>query len=84
MARKKRSAHSKLRTIIGRLTRKFSPDTIQVELGKAYEQNSDGSSTELEQEFWEKCSRASFNLASGMNKWAHEMVEDMEDDDAED
>lgn len=84
MARKKRSAHSKLSTIIGRLTRKFSPDTIQAELAKAYDLNSAGSGAEAEGEFWLKCSRASFNLASGMNKWAHEMVEDMEDEDAED
>lgn len=71
---------TKLASIIGRLTRKFSPDQIQHELANAYELNSIASTTESEVEFWLKCGRASFNLSSGMNKWAHEMVDDLKDE----
>ena len=69
-----------LASIIIRLTRKYSPDVIQAELARVYEEYSVASQSEDEVEFWLKCSRASYNLSSGMNKWAHEMIEDMEED----
>jgi hypothetical protein len=71
----------KLANIVKRLTRKFSPDEIQAELGLAYETNSIVSTTEPELEFWLKCSKASFNLSSGMNKWGHEMWEEINEGD---
>lgn len=69
----------KLANIIKRLTRKFSPDEIQAELAMAYETNSLVSTTEPEAEFWLKCARASNNLSSGMNKWGHDMIEEVEE-----
>ena len=77
MARKIES--QKLASIVVRLTRKFSPDQIQHELGEVYEEYSTAGDSEPEVEFWFKCSRASHNLSSGMNKWAHEMIEDIEE-----
>ena len=77
MARKTES--QKLTSIIDRLTRKFNPDVIQVELARTYEQYSAEVETEEEVEFWLKCSKASFNLGSGMDKWVHEMIEDIEE-----
>ena len=77
MARKTES--QKLASIVVRLTRKFSPDVIQRELARIYEEYSTMGESEPEVEFWLKCSRASHNLSSGMNKWAHEMIEDMEE-----
>ena len=84
MAKRKKKTgkqrQEQLARIIYKLTRKYSPDRIQVELAKVYESYSIGSGTESEIEFWYKCSRASFNLSSGMNKWAYEMVEDDEEE----
>ena len=70
---------NQLVSIVVRLTRKFSPDVIQGELARIYEEYSVAGDSEAEVEFWLKCSRASHNLSSGMNKWAHEMIEDMEE-----
>ena len=67
----------KLRRIVVRITRKFAPDVIQGQLANVYDEYSAASDSEEEVEFWLKCHRASQNLAGGMNKWAHEMVEDM-------
>ena len=69
----------RLASIVVRLTRKFAPDEIQAELGRVYEEYSAAGDSEAEVEFWLKCSRASHNLSSGMNKWAHEMIEDIEE-----
>ena len=70
---------AQLASIVVRLTRKFAPDEIQAELGRVYEEYSAAGDSEAEVEFWLKCSRASHNLSSGMNKWAHEMIEDIEE-----
>ena len=77
--RKKTQAEEleKLRRIMVRLTRKYSPDVIQGQLANVYDEYSVAGESEAEVEFWLKCHRASANLADGMNKWAHEMVEDM-------
>ena len=75
----KKLSESKLHNIVMRLTWKFSPDVIQGELARIYEEYSVAGESEPEVEFWLKCSRASHNLSSGMNKWAHEMIEDMEE-----
>ena len=77
MARKIESPQ--LARILNTLTRKYSPDQIQHQLGEVYEEYSAAGESEPEVEFWLKCSRASHNLSSGMNKWAHEMIEDMEE-----
>ena len=72
---------NQLVSVVVRLTRKFSPDVIQGELARIYEEYSVAGESEPEVEFWLKCSRASHNLSSGMNKWAHEMIEDIEEGD---
>ena len=75
----KKTSAQKLDSIVRRLTRKFSPDVIQGALAGWYEDYAAVSKTDAEIEFWLKCSKASKNLSSGMNKWAHEMVEDLEE-----
>ena len=75
-----RKLEKKLASIIGRLARKFSPDQIQHELANTYELHSIASSTEPEIEFWLKCGKASHNLASGMNKWGHDMIDELDED----
>lgn len=75
----KKTSEQKLYSIVVRLTRKSSPDVIQGELAKVYEEYSAYGDSESEVEFWLKCSKASHNLSSGMNKWAHEMIEDIEE-----
>ena len=67
----------KLRRIVVRITRKFSPDVIQEQLANTYDEYGAAGESEGEVEFWLKCGRASHNLSGGMNKWAHEMVEEM-------
>lgn len=84
MAKKTQAEVSeRFKKIVANLATQVSPDVIQVELGRLYEEFAAEAETETEVEFWYKCHRASMNLASGMNKWAHEMVEDMleEEDD---
>lgn len=76
----KKTPEQKLERIVIRLTRKFSPDVIQVALGKAYDEYAAASDSEVIEEFWHKCARASMNLGSGMNKWAHDMIEDLEEE----
>lgn len=83
MAKSKKSKEQRLASIVNRLTRKFSPDMIQAELARVYEEYSIASTTEPEVEFWFKCARASRNLSSGMNKWGHDMVEDLAEDQEE-
>lgn len=76
----KKTPEQRLASIVIRLTRKHSPDVIQIALAKTYEEYDAAAPTEIEGEFWMKCSRASFNLASGMNKWAHDMIEELEEE----
>jgi hypothetical protein len=81
MAKKKRSYRAKkkeLASIVRRLTNVFAPGDIQAALAKQYEDLSLVSKTEAEEEFWFKCFRASQNLSSGMHKWGHEMIDDLE------
>lgn len=73
-----KNTSTQLVRMVVRLTQKSSPDVIQEELARAYEEYSAAGESEAEVEFWLKCSRASRNLSSGMNKWAHEMIEDIE------
>ena len=73
---KKRRYKTRLTEELVSLTQKYRPDEIQVALGKIYGEYSGGAKSEAEMDFWEKCSKASLNLASGMNKWAFEMLED--------
>ena len=72
---------TQLASIVERLTQKFSPDVIQNELAQVYDKYSTMGDSEPEVEFWLKCGQASHNLSSGMNKWAHEMIEDIEEGD---
>lgn len=78
---KKSTAHKQkqLASIVRRLTRKFAPGVIQTALAKQYEDLASISKTEAEEEFWFKCQRASQNLASGMNKWAGDMLDELEE-----
>lgn len=76
---KKKSPYTKLERIVIRLTRKFNPDDVQAALAKVYEEYSIASTTEAEVEFWLKCAKASRNLSSGMNKWFHDAMEDLEE-----
>jgi len=82
MARK--TQKQRLQSIVGRLSRKFRPDQILHELSVLYEEYSAAGATESEVEFWLKCSRATGNLASGMNKWLYETVDEEEEDESED
>ena len=68
---------------IAKLTKKFLPDDILYELSLAYENNSVNSGTEAEVEFWLKCSKATANLSSGMEKWLEEMKEEKEEEEEE-
>lgn len=79
----KKSPYTKLERIVIRLTRKFSPDDVQAALAKVYEEYSIASMTEPEVEFWLKCARASRNLSSGMNKWFHDAMEELEEGEEE-
>jgi hypothetical protein len=65
---------SLLRDIVSR----HSPSEIQGELAKVYEEYANISRTEAEIEFWSKCARASKNLSSGMLKWMHAMMDELE------
>lgn len=75
---KRKSQDEKLVSIIRRLTRKFAPGVIQEALGDEYERLS-GYARDPEYMFWEKCQRASHNLASGMNKWAQQLLDELEE-----
>jgi hypothetical protein len=77
--RKRKSQQERLRSIIERLSKRFLPDDILYELSILYEEFSVGSETEAEVEFWLKCSRATGNLSSGMEKWYDEMKEEKEE-----
>lgn len=81
MIKKKRSQQQKLYNIIVRLTKKFKPDDILYEMSILYEEFSIGADTEVEAEFWLKCSRATGNLSSGTEKWFNEMVEEIQEGD---
>jgi len=74
MARK--SQQERFQSIMNRLSRRWKPDDILYELSILYEEFSVASETEAEVEFWLKCSRATGNLSSGMEKWFHEMLEE--------
>lgn len=54
------------------LLKTYRADEIQKALGDIYIAYSDGSRSEWDQHYWLKCSRASYNLSSGMNKWLYE------------
>jgi len=55
--------------------RSAMPHTILQALAKEYKSYIGKSRTEAEEEFWIKCSRASANLGSGMEKWLEEMLD---------
>ena len=78
--RKKKSPHTQLVKIIQILSRAYRPDEILKELSVVYEEYSIASPTEAEVDFWLKCSRATGNLSSGMNKWLYEMAEELEEE----
>jgi len=72
----KKSQQAKLQSILDRVTRKYSPDDILYELSVLYEANSAAGDTEAEVDYWLKCSRATRNLSSGMEKWLAEAIEE--------
>lgn len=80
MAKKKKSQKARLQSIVGRLSRKFRPDEILHELSVLYEEYSVSSETEAEVDFWLKCSRATGNLSSGMDKWIGELSDELEEE----
>jgi len=75
---------SALQRALERLSKKFSPDTMLVELGKIYEKNMAESVEDAEYDYWEKCAKAVLNLASGMHKWGTELLDELEDEKEED
>lgn len=77
---KKKTHQQRLQSIMNKVSRQFKPDDILHELSVLYEEYSIAGTTEAEVEFWLKCSRATGNLSSGMEKWLHEMVEEQEEE----
>lgn len=55
---------------------KVMPHVILQALAKEYKTYINKSRSNAEEEFWIKCSRASANLGSGMEKWLDEMLDD--------
>lgn len=74
MARK--SQQKQLQKIMNTLSRKYKPDDILYELSVLYEEFSVAGETEADVEFWLKCSKATANLSSGMEKWFDELVDE--------
>ena len=56
--------------------RKAMPHVILQALAKEYKSYIHKSRSTAEEEFWIKCSRASANLGSGMEKWLDEMLDE--------
>jgi len=80
MKKRRTSQNLKLSTI-HELARKFTPGAILKTLAKEYKKYPRKSKTDAEYEFWIKVSRSTANLASGMEKWVEEWL-DEEDEDA--
>lgn len=76
----KRSHDAGLQRAVKKLATKHSPDDVLHELSVMYEEFSVAGQSEPEVEFWLKCSKATSNISSGMNKWMHEMVEDAQEE----
>ena len=74
-----KSKQQKLRSIVVKLSKKFAPDDILHELSTLYGEFSVAGGTEAEVDFWLKCSRATGNLSSGMEKWFDEMKDEIEE-----
>lgn len=79
MAKKKPMTKAQLKKLIDEITRTNAPGVIQEALAVVYAKFSRLSTTEAENDFWFKCARASQNLASGMNKWAGDMIDELEE-----
>jgi len=73
--RKKRATRSKL-GILRELAREYLPSQILETLAREYRGYPRRSSTGAEQEFWIKVSRSTANLASGMDKWVEEWLDE--------
>jgi len=69
-----------IRSIIEKLTSKYTPDDILHEMSLAYEEFSINASSEAEVEYWLKTSKACANLSSGTEKWQDEMIEEKEEE----
>lgn len=76
----KKLQQEQFRNTMNRLSRKWKPDDILYELSMMYEELSIRSTSEAEIEFWLKCSKATKNLSSGMEKWLGEMEEEQEEE----
>lgn len=76
----KKTQHAKLVSIVNRLSRKFRPSEILAELSVVYEEYSAASDTEAEVDYWLKTSRACKNLSSGTEKWLHEMIDELDEE----
>lgn len=75
---KKDKRQERCRMLVGELMNLCAPGVIQKLLAEQYEYLSGMSQMEAEIDFWNKCTQASSNLSSGMNKWAHEMLDILE------
>lgn len=78
--KKQKIRKSSISTLV-QLCREFSPDSLLKVMAKEYKKYPSLSRSEAEHEYWIKVSRSSANLASGMEKWLNEMI-DEEDDNA--
>ena len=76
----KGATQTSLARLINKLSRKYRPEELLQELSTVYEEYMVGSPTEAEADYWLKCSKATKNLSSGMEKWLYEMVDDLEEE----
>lgn len=71
--------NDKLTGTINKLVKKYHPYEIQRELAKQYDMMLRYVGSGGEEEYWIKISKSSRNLASGMEKWLDELIEELEE-----
>lgn len=77
MAKRKRDKGEKqLAHALLPLVRKHTPHAILQIMSKEYQSYLRRSRSDAEHEFWVKCSRATANLSSGMEKWLEEWIDE--------
>lgn len=75
--RKKRLAsRDEVEKVIRKVVETATPHTILGAINKIYKKYPSLSRSAAEQEFWIKCERSTGNLASGMEKWLEEMIDE--------
>jgi hypothetical protein len=80
MRKRKRKSSKKPKLLaLKTLARHYLPGTLLKVLAKEYKKYPGKSHTDAEHEFWIKVSRSTANLASGMEKWVGEWVDEEEE-----